>query len=164
MPFLMPLARPMEVLFTARDGYYVETLLYFSAGSGVRPADAGDDFNADHATRRGPIPALVVSGFHAVSNDDSPLRSTIVFSSSVGVFDATALQNTSLTNAEFMLNLLGDLTDRDDLFNIQPKSLSGRTLGITSAQASALGVILVGIVPVVILLAGITSWLVRRYK
>jgi hypothetical protein len=164
MPFLMPLARPMEVLFTARDGYFVETLLYFSAGSGVRPADAGDDFNADHATRRGPIPAFVVSGFHIASADGALLRSTVVISSSVGVFDAVSLQNTSLTNAEFILNLLGDLTDRDDLFNIQPKSLSGRTLGVTSAQASALGVILVGIVPAAILLAGIASWLFRRYK
>ena len=63
MPFLMPLAKPMEMLFTSRDGYYLETLLYFSGTSGVRPSDAGEDFNADHATVRGPMPAMVTSGY-----------------------------------------------------------------------------------------------------
>ena len=164
MPFLMPLSRPLELMFTSRDGYYIETLLSFSETSGVRPADAGDDFTAELTPRKGPIPALVVSGYHATAVDGTHLRSSIIVSSSKDIFEAITLQNTSLTNAEFMLNLLGDLTDRENLINIQPKSLSGRTLGITSAQASALGIILVGVLPLIILLSGITTWLVRRYK
>ena len=164
MPFLMPLARPMELLFTVGDGYFVETLLYFSDTSGVRPADAGEDFTAEHATIRGPLPALVVSGFHAAAPDGTQQRSTIIVSSSTGIFETIALQNTSLNNAEFLLNLLGDLIDRDDIINIHPTSLEGRTLGITSSQASTLGVILVGIIPLAILLTGVAVWLVRRFK
>ena len=164
MPFLSPLSRPMELLFSARDGYYIETLLYFSETSGVRPADAGDDFSAEQSPRHGPIPALVISGFHVNAPDETILRSNIIFSSSTAVFEAIALQNTSLNNSEFLLNLLGDVTSRENIINILPKSLSGRTLGITSAQASTLGVALVGVIPAVILLSGIAVWLLRRYK
>jgi len=164
MPMLMPLSRPMELLFTARDGYYAETLLYFSETSGVRPSDAGDDFNADHATRRGPMPALVMSGFFTGSQDGADLQSTIIVSSSTVMLDGVALQNSSLNNAEFLLNLFNELLDRENLINIHPKSLAGRTLGITSAEASTLGVILVGIIPLAILAAGITVWLIRRHK
>ena len=164
MPFLMPLSKPMDILFTSRDGYFVETLLYFSETSGVRPSDAGEDFNADHATRFGPMPALVTSGFFARSPDDAELSSTIVASSSTAMLDGIALQNTSLNNAEYLLNLFSEILGIENRINIQAKSLAGRTLGITSAQASTLGIVLVGVIPPGILVAGIVLWIVRRYK
>jgi len=164
MPILMPLSRPMEVLFNFRDGYFVETLLSFSETSGVRPADASDVFTADDATLRGPLPALVISSFHATTPDGATLLSNIVFSSSTIMFDPIALHNSSLNNAEFLLNMMGEVTDRDDIVHIQPKSLAARTLGITSAQASTLGTVLVGVIPLIILLSGVVVWLYRRYK
>ena len=48
-PLLMPLSRPLSVLFTARDGQYTETLLSFSESAGVRPADAGEGFQPEDA-------------------------------------------------------------------------------------------------------------------
>ena len=164
MPFLMPLAKPMEMLFSSRDGYYLETLLYFSGTSGVRPSDAGDEFNADDAAIRGPMPAMVKSGFFARSPEGAGLHSTIVMSSSTAMLDSIALQNTSLNNAEYLLNLFGEISGRENNINIQPKSLAGRTLGITSAQGSTLGIVLVGIIPAAILFSGIAVWLIRRYK
>jgi len=164
MPFLMPLSKPMELLFTSRDGYFVETLLYFSETSGVRPSDAGEVFNAEQATRFGPMPALMTSGFFARSADGAELSSTIIISSSTAMLDGIALQNTSLNNAEYLLNLLSDILGRENTINIQPKSLAGRTLGITSAEASTLGIVLIGIIPLAILLTGVILWLVRRYK
>ncbi len=164
MPFLMPLSRPMELLFTARDGYYVETLLSFSESSGVRPADAGESFSADSAERRGPMPAFALSTYNAEGRGGEPLQSRIIVSASAGIFDTVALQNTSVTNAEYLLNLLSDLTNREGAILVQPKSLAGNTLGITSAEASALGVILAGVIPGLILLAGVAVWLWRRYK
>ncbi|MCL2580110.1 MAG: GldG family protein [Oscillospiraceae bacterium] len=164
MPFLAPLARPMELIFTARDGYHLQTLLEFSETAGVRPADAPEDFTASDATRRGPLPALAVSSFHALAPDGEHLQSHILVSASTGIFDTIALQNTSVSNAEYLLNLLGDLTGREDLISIRPVSLAGRTLGITSAQAMRLGVILTGVLPLLIFAAGASVWLYRRYK
>ena len=164
MPILMPLSRPMELLFNFRDGYFIDTLLTFSESSGVRPADASDIFTADDATQRGPMPALVVSSFNVTAPDGTPRFSNIVFSASTTMFDPVALHNSSLNNAEFLLNIIGDIADRDDLVFIQPKSLAARTLGVTSAQASTLGTVLVGIIPLVILLSGVLVWLYRRHK
>jgi len=161
-PFLMPLSRPMTLLFTARDGYYVETLLSFGETSGARPADAGEDFSAENAEVTGPLPALVISSY--AQPQDSALPSRVVISSSVNIFDSIALHNTSLANSEYLLALFADLLGKDAAFGIQPKSLSGATLGITSAQASRLGVLLAGVLPLVILCAGIAVWLTRRYK
>jgi len=163
MPFLMPASRPMETLFTSRDSRFVETLLVFSETSGVRPADAASDFTADDAEIWGPMPALVKSSSNAVSGDGSLLQSHLIVSSSTGMLDPIALLNTSVTNVEYLLNLLGDLTDRDTI-NILPTSLARRTLGITSAQASVLGVVLVGVLPASILLMGVGVWLFRRFK
>ena len=164
MPFLMPLARPMELLFTARDGFNVETFLHFSETSGVRPADADQTFTAHDAQRRGPLPALVSSSFNVLSPDGEHLQSRIIVSTSTGVFDPIALQNTSVSNAEYLLNMFGDLTGREYITNIRPVSLAGRTLGITSAQATRLSVIFIGVIPFMIFSLGIAVWLFRRYR
>ena len=161
MPFLMPLARPMRLLFTARDGYYVQTLLAFGETSGVRPADAGEDFSPDRAEITGPMPALVLSGFYPAG---APDRSCIVASASTGMLDSVALHNASLSNSEFLLALCGDLLGREAAISVQPKSLAGKTLGVTSAQVTRLGVLLAGVLPLLILAAGMAVWLVRRYK
>lgn len=163
-PFLMPLSRPMELLFAAKDGYYAEALLAFGETSGVRPADAGEDFTAAEAQRMGPLPALVLSSYNATGEAGAPLRSCLIVSSSTGMLEAVALQNTSLSNSEYLLALLADVMGQEASLGIQPKSLSGKTLGVTSAQVTTLGVLLAAVLPLLILATGLIVWLVRRYK
>lgn len=163
-PFLMPLSRPMQLLFSSKDGYYVETLLSFGATSGVRPADADENFTVEDASLRGPMPALVISSYNTTVADGSAINSRIVASASTTMLDEICLQNSSLTNAEYLLNLLGDLTEREGTVNIQSKTLAGKTLGVTSAQVTTLGVVLAGVLPLCILAAGVAVWLIRRYK
>lgn len=160
-PLLMPLARLMEVLFESKDGYYVQPLLYFSETAGVRPADAGENFDPSTAQIKGPLPAMVISSYNPGASKDP---SHIVISSSTAMFEPASLQNTSLNNGEYTLNLLGDLCGAPENINIQPKSLSGKTLGITSSQMTGLGVILVGVIPFTIVASGIAVWFYRRYR
>ena len=63
-----------------------------------------------------------------------------------------------------MVNLFNDLTDKEEGVVIEPKSLAGKTLGITTAQVTRLGVVLGGVIPMAILLCGVGVWLYRRYK
>ena len=60
---------------------------------------------------------------------------------------AGSLQNSSLANSPYMVNLVNDLTDKGESVVIEPKSLAGKTLGITSAQVTRLGVVLGGVLP-----------------
>ncbi len=162
-PFLMPLSRPMELLFSTKDGYYVEPLLSFSATSGVRPAEAGEDFSAENAVL-GPRPAMALSSFHPSGAQNADKRSVLIASCSTGMLDTIALQNASLTNSEYLLALLGDVLGQEAGVAIQPKSLAGKVLGITSAQATTLGVLLAGVLPLLILGTGLMVWLRRRYR
>ena len=164
MPFLMPRSRPMEQLFVARDGFFVETLLAFSETAGVQPPGAGVDFTANDAALWGPFPAMVSSSFNVTDQDGELLQSRIIASASTGILDQLALANTSLTNTEYLLNLFSDIAPGERTVNIAPVSLAGFTLGITTAQASRLGFVLIGALPALILLTGISMWLVRRNK
>jgi len=165
MPVLMPLARPLTVLFQAQDTRFNEVLLQFSETSGVRPASAVEGFSVEQAERWGPMPALVLASkrIYGVSGV-TQFRSNLVVSASTAMLDAFSIQNTSLANSEYLLNLLNTLCERQDVVTIRPKSLAGATLAIPTSQVSALGIILAGVLPLLILATGIAIWLVRRYQ
>ena len=163
-PMLMPLSKPMQTLFTSRDGQYTETLLSFAETAGVRPPDAGESFTAADATTWGPMPAMVLASRKVVENGMVSKQSNIVVSASTAMLDEICMQNSSLSNSTYVLNLMNSLTDRGEMLAIAPKSLAGKTLGITSRQVTTLGVVLGGILPLLILLTGIGVWLYRRYK
>jgi len=163
-PMLMPLSKPLEVLFASRDNHYTETLLSFGETAGVRPADAGDDFTSDDAEQWGPMSAMVLASRKLYKNGAVDKQSSIVVSGSVSMLEELCLQNSSLANSSYLVNLLNDLTDKEETIVIAPKSLAGKTLGITTAQVTRLGMVLGGVIPLCILLAGIAVWLYRRYK
>lgn len=163
-PMLMPLARPLEVLFNSRDGQYTETLLSFGASAGVRPSDAGDNFVADDAKQWGPMPAMVLASRRVYQNGALDKQSSIIVSGSTSMLEELCLQNSSLANSSYLINLFNDLTEKEESIVIAPKSLAGKTLGITTAQVTRLGMILGGVLPLCILLTGIAVWLYRRYK
>ncbi|HPY63974.1 MAG TPA: Gldg family protein [Bacillota bacterium] len=163
-PMLMPLARPLKTIFTVRDHQFTETLLTFGETAAVRPPNASDDFTADDATERGPFPALVLASRRFYKDGLLARQSSIVVSSSHHMLEPIALHNTSLSNSAYLLNMMNDLTGREEGPAITPKSLAGKTLGATSSQVTRLGVVLGGIIPLAILLTGIGVWLYRRYQ
>lgn len=161
IPFMMPLAKPFEVLFSAKDNQIVTQLLTFSSTAGVRPSDADESFTIDDSGQKGPIPALVL----ATRKESTGNRtSNLVISGSTAMLDTAAIENTGLNNAEYMINLINDLADREQSIVIQPKSLGGRALAITSSQVTKLGIILCGVLPLSILVIGLVIWLRRRFK
>jgi ABC-type uncharacterized transport system involved in gliding motility auxiliary subunit len=164
MPLMMPLARPFTILFNTRDRQSVTPLLSFSSTAGVRPSDAGEDFKADDSVRSGPIPALVLAVRSETGADQSQLSSNLIISGSTAMLDTAAIENSGLNNAEYMVNLLSDLAGKENPVVIQPKTLGGKALAITTTEIRTLGVILVGVIPAAILLIGFAIWLNRRFK
>lgn len=164
MPMLMPLSRELSLGFTSRDGYTAEALLQFGETSGVRPADADDTFTADDASVWGPMPAMVRASRSVYRDGVTEKQSVIIVSASTELFGQLALENGSLSNSEYLLKLIADLTGNEQTVAIAPKSLAGKTLGITSRQVTTLGVVLGGVVPLCILLLGLGVWLYRRYQ
>lgn len=162
-PVLLPLSRPLSLVYTSKDNRTVDTLLSFYETAGVRPSTADDSFTAGMATEWGPMPALTLTGW-TIRQGDGAVRSNVIVSASANLFSASGMANTSLSNASYIVALFNTLTNRENTVSIEPKSLAGNTLGITTGTASALGIVLCAVIPVLILGAGITIWLVRRYR
>ena len=163
-PFLAPLSKPLRLGFAVRDSRYTEELLGFYESSGVRPGDAAEDFTPAQATVRGPMPALVLASNRIMENGITKLRSNLLVSASTQAFAQTALQNSSVSNMEYILNLFNELFARENVINIEAKSLAKASLGVTTDQANRIAVVLVGVVPGLILLTGMVIWLRRRYR
>ena len=164
MPVLMPLSHPVQLLYKAQDNNLNKTLLSFGATSGVRPADAGEDFSVDQA-QMGPMPALVLASKMIYDNNGMIAhQSQILVSGSTAMLDTFCIQNTSLANSAYLLGIFNTAFDVDNSVKIEPKSLAGGTLSISTGGANAIGIILAGVVPLLILVSGVVIWLVRRYK
>ncbi|MHC1787783.1 MAG: Gldg family protein [Christensenellales bacterium] len=163
IPFLMPRSRAFSLLFQARDNQQTRTLLSFSASSGVRPAQAGSDFDPAKAEIKGPLPALVLAT-RQVQGATEPLRSLLLVSASAAMLDASSLQNTSLSNSEYLISTLNTLLGGEDKVQITPVSLASRNMGLNSATVSLLGILLCAVIPGLILLSGIGVWLYRRHQ
>jgi len=158
---LMPIARPLDLVFEYRDNKTVTTLLSFSPASGVRPSDAGNNFTADQATVRGPIPAAVMSTWQT---GESKNFSNVIVTASAAAFASSSLSNPSIANAEYWLAILNTVTDRGDAVSIEAKSLAGNTLTITTGAARIWSIVLCIVIPAAILLTGIAVYVKRRYQ
>ena len=158
---LMPVSRPLNLVYEYRDNKTVTTLLNFSSASGVRPSDAGNNFTADQATLKGPIPAAVMSTWAAGGSENF---SNVIVTASAAAFGSSALSNPSIANAEYWTGVLNTITDRGDAVSIEAKSLAGNTLTITTGAARMWSIILCIVIPAVILLTGILVYVKRRYQ
>jgi ABC-2 type transport system permease protein len=165
MPVLMPLSRPLSQLFEVKGDVSTEVLLSFGSSTAVLPPDAGEDFSPSKATQKGPFPSMILST-KSIYNTSGMLagKSSVLVASSTNMLDSFCIQNTSLSNGSYMLNIFNDVFQRTDVVNIEPKSLAGRTLAITTAEAGTIGLVLAGVIPLLILASGIVIWFVRRYK
>lgn len=62
------------------------------------------------------------------------------------------------------LNALGWMSEREESIAIRAKSLDSDYLTVTSAQASLWSVILIGVIPGVLVAAGIWIWIRRKRR
>lgn len=164
IPLLLPRSLPFQLQFETRDFQRTSTLLRFSESSGVRPAQAGSDFNPQNAAIKGPLPALALLTRQGKGLEGAALRSHILLSASTAMLEAQALQNTQLANAEYLLKLLGGLSGDEQVLALQPVSLAAARLSVPSGSLQLLGILLMWVVPGVLLLFGIAVFLYRRHQ
>lgn len=157
-PIVAPMARPLTLRFSFQEGYQTRTLLQFSETSGVRPSDAPQNFSADDASRRGPIPALVESTLSTGSADVS----RIYISGSTLLMDSTIVGGNVYLNRQYLLKLFSDLGSGTDLSNFTGKKLTDEKVYLPTATANVLGVLLALALPGALIAAGIVILIRRR--
>jgi ABC-type uncharacterized transport system involved in gliding motility auxiliary subunit len=166
MPMLMPISRPLTVLYEYRNNNSTKVLLEFGKTAAVRPSDAPDTFSQTDATVRGPIPALVLASYSINDKATGKVQkqSNILVSGSSGMLDSYSIDNSSLSDSEYLLNVFNTLTDKKETIKIQSKTITGKELNISTAEANWLGLIFALLIPLAIIGAGVVIWLYRRHQ
>lgn len=165
-PMLMPISRPLSVLYEYRNNNSTKVLLEFGKTAAVRPSDAPENFTQADAAVRGPIPALVLASYSVKDKETGKVQkqSNILVSGSSGMLDSYSIDNSSLSDSEYLLNVFNTLTEKKETVKIRSKTITGNELNISTAEANRLGLIFALLIPLAIIGTGVGIWLYRRHK
>jgi ABC-type uncharacterized transport system involved in gliding motility auxiliary subunit len=157
---VIPLTRPLKVLWEAKGWRTTTTLVKSSETSAVRPLDASPDWTPDPSS----VPILALSDFYRTNPQSEALSGHVLLCGSTFALDSSMLSNLNLANSAYFLDLLGQLAKRDDQIYVQDKTLGFTELRVTGEQVALFTLIFVVLLPLAVLVAGIVVWLRRRHK
>jgi len=176
-----PFARSVDVVEDEPEGVSAEVLAKSSPRSwSERELDQKEvSFNKDK-DKAGPIPVAAVVTIEVKEEEEKNEEETeakktkeevivpvdkegrlAVFGDSD--FAANSYYNLS-GNGNLFLNTVNWLTEEADLISIQPKTSSPRTINLTPSQGRLIFFVSVIILPLIILISGISVWIRRRSK
>ncbi|MCL2127948.1 MAG: Gldg family protein [Treponema sp.] len=165
-PMLVPVSRPLAMVFDFRNNYSAKVLLEFAASAGVRPYGAPPEFTAGDALVRGPLPALVLGRYSVIdrSTGNAVAVSNVLVSGSAMMLDSLAVDNPAFSNTEYLVNVLNRLSARLDSIPLRPKSFTGAGLNLPRFTVNIIGAVFIAVIPLLILAAGIAVWIKRKHS
>ena len=163
LPMALANARPIAYLFEDRGMYSTVPLLHFSTSSGIRPATAPNGWVPSAGAVSGPHGAMGMSQMYRYEGV-VPMVSTILLAGTDLIIDPAILGSPNLANSEYLLGVLNTLIGREEIVQIQNKSLGSTEISITPVQTLVISGILTIVFPLLVLICGIVLWLLRRHK
>jgi hypothetical protein len=161
---VFPQSRPLRLVFDAERYRTTSVLVRSSPSSGIRPADADQDWFPAAGDMKAEIPLMTLTTFTRNNVEGDIVRAHVVVSGSVLALNQGILGSVNIGNSGFMLDLLGRLSGREDQIYIQDKTLGFSNLDITGAQVIVFGLIFIVLIPLGVLGTGIVVWLRRRHR
>ena len=146
---------------TVTDEATAHSLLNTTDKAGIMPYNPPEDWKYNDAVTG---KAISVAAESVKSGNDAESR-VIVFGSDK-IFSQQFLSINSFNNSAFLVNIFNTVGKKsDDSVTIESKSLNNTELGVTDAgTAAVMFVVFVIVIPVVILVIGLVTWLRRRNK
>ena len=159
---LLPIAQGLTVSDDLRDGLSVTQLLTTSSSAFSKVAGYGmTTYEKEDGDIDGPF-ALAVAVTETLEDD---AQTHIVWVSSAALVDEDCSAYVSGGNLDVFLNALSWMCEQEESsLSIHSKSLSYEYLTMSSATASYLTVLMVGIIPIVYLGIGIYIWIRRKRR
>jgi hypothetical protein len=161
---VIPQSRPLRALFESARYRTVKPLLQFSPSSGVRPADAPNDWAPGPLQIRGNVPALMLSSQFRNNAAGDLVNAHVLVSGSAFAVEGAFLASPNIANGGYFLDLLGRLSGREDQIYIQDKTMGFAELGANVLHIMAIAGVFVVLLPLAVLIAGIVVWLRRRHR
>jgi len=146
---------------TVTDEATAHSLLNTTDKAGIMPYNPPEDWKYNDAVTG---KAISVAAESVKSGNDAESR-VIVFGSDK-IFSQQFLSINSFNNSAYLVNIFNTVGKKsDDSVTIESKSLNNTELGVTDAgTAAVMFVVFVIVIPVVILVIGLVTWLRRRNK
>lgn len=151
-------AKPLTITTPQHSGVSVTPLLKYSSGTVIRPTDADSSWSAGSEKKQSNLKAAVLAQRKLSSGKTCNLLAL----STASFFDSDALTNTGVSNAQYFITVLNELTGREDTVAITDKTLGSGSLSMSDSEVSTLTIFFTMFVPIAVLLVGGLVWFRRR--
>lgn len=159
---MVPLSRPINLLFEADSNRTTETLLTTAATGVIMPEEGfSEDVTYDSLPKA--ERNLVAISTRTLYDNLTPKVSYVVVYGSEMMLQSSFLQEASMNNADFALTLTNSLAEKEEGLKIVPVDFTSTTITITQAQSNVFLVVLVIVIPLAILGTALVVYLRRRH-
>lgn len=152
-------ARPIELLFEEGNMMVTESFL--------TSTDQGYTFDYEDTSKplsKGVQNYITVSSKAVFLGEETGYSNLMVIASEA-FFDDTILQTSQFQNSEYIVSLINGMTKKSSTgFVVETKTILGDRFDLTEKQASALKWIFQAAIPLLVLVAGIIVYRVRKNK
>jgi len=145
--------RPIPLALTTREAW---------GETDVKGAFLRGAARRDEGEKVGPLPVAMAAERAAAAEPRRSALSRLVACGDGDFFSNQYLQLGG--NRDFAMNTVAWLTEQEDRITIRPSSREASVVLLTDAQATALKFLSVDLLPVALLCAGLTVWVVRRAR
>lgn len=161
LPLIVPYSNAVNTLFEAKDNRKTKVITATSDSAILVPVEVPEDFNPANEEHKS-FNTMVQGTREKYVGMESKVSSVLAVGSGYLANEAF-LQNASYINSDVMITTTNTLTNKEDTFKIIPVSLNEETLGITKESAQIYGIVLMMVIPALILIAAIVTWVRRRH-
>lgn len=189
LPIIVPLARPVNLLFDANVDRNTTALLTTSDTSFLYPlemqtaeeakakaeaAENGEEtteeeteetteFDQDSAEKSAQTVMAVATKTNMDSNNTAHVNNVMVIGGAT-ILDQVLTYSNTYNNAEYVINAVNKMCGKENGIIIAEKDLSVQTIDITSSQIKAISRTVIFIIPLIVVAAGIVVFLRRRNR
>ena len=158
---ISPYTRPLDILFASSADTEVTGLMCFSSTSlAMDPRDPSSIRSGADET----LYSAVVSRYHRYVTGEGEKSSRVCVFGTELFADDTMLSVESIGNAEYLVGAMAILAPNEISIEVASKSISGGYMTITAGAAKWLGIVFIGIVPLIAVAAGILVYVRRRNR
>lgn len=152
--------RPLTAEFTEDGNRSTSVLFQTQKTAVVRPSNAPKNWKLKDGKKAAYAGGILSTRKSVYNNDD--VQSNV---SVIGSLDmADALFYYSSTNQQYILNMFDVMTQRSSGITVLPKTVGYNQMSLTTQQRNVIGIIFIGVIPLVCLMIGIVIWIRRRHK
>ncbi len=161
-PFLMPLSRPVTLLFDQKDDRETKAIITTSDTSAVITSEitSVDQITDDQKSSKN----VIVLGSKHIYDNAQQISSNVIVSGSAYMLDYYFFSDNSVSNQEFTVNLINRYTGKNDGITILSKDFESTSLNIEQGTAKNIRLIVMFIIPLAVVIAGIVVFIRRRNR